>query len=137
MKTMLMVLCVASLGLLASCTKESGSGDGSSTPLIIGKWKCTYNHWTQTVWVNGEQYSFYEQDNETGFITEFHLDGTTNQCVYSVQGSNLTMCNQDYHIDKLTATELKLTRVEEGGGGGGGDGSYRYKNVYTFKYTKL
>lgn len=139
LKTMLLLFCVAALGLFASCTKNdsgNGSGNGSNTSLIVGKWKCVYSHLTQTQWLNGEQYSFYEQDGITGGIEEFHSDGTTNSCVYSVQGSILTMCSRDYHIDKPTTTELHLTLETEYENSWDGNTCIT-KLVSKYKYSKM
>ena len=116
LKTTMLFFCVASLGLFASCTKTdsgSGSSSGSNTTLIVGKWQCTYHHVTTTSWYDGTQISYDESDSNTGYIEEFHSDGTTNSCVYSVNGNTLTMCSTEYIIDKLTNEELNLTLVRE------------------------
>lgn len=138
-KTMVLVLCVVSSGLLMSCTKDNsdnGSGNGSNTPLLVGRWKCTYAHMTITHWTDGEQDYFSEEDLNTGGIIEFHLDGTTNDCVYSVQGSNLTMCDQNYHIDKLTATELHYTYEKENTWNDGGSTCVN-KQVIESRYSRF
>ena len=116
LKTTMLLFCMASLGLFASCTKtDSGSGSsiGSNTSLIVGKWECIYHHVTTTSWYDGTQISYNESDSNIGYIEEFHSDGTTNYCVYSVNGNTLTMCSQEYTIDKLTNTELNLTLTSE------------------------
>ncbi len=134
-KMMMLFFCVASLGSFMSCTKTdsgSGSSSGSNTSLIVGKWKCTYSHYTYTVWQNGVQIKYEEKDSETGGILEFHSDGTTNDCVYSVQGNTLVMCGHEEQIDKLTATELHLTKIQVLG-----DESLKQQWVRKYKYTKL
>lgn len=143
MKTKMLFLCVAFLGMLASCTKDNsdnGSGNGSSAPLIVGKWKCTYAHYTSTYWEDGIQTSFYEGDLDcTERIKEYRLDGTVDDgiiCSYSIDGDNLSECGYSYHIEKLTTTELHYTHVLENENIANGH-SIKAKLYYQYKFTKM
>ena len=140
LKTMMMLFGMASLGLFASCTKTdsgNGSGNGSNTSLIVGKWVCTYYHYTVTEWYDGTQISYYEHDIGTGSIIEFHSDGTTNDCMYSINGNNLIMCSFEYTIDKLTSTELQLTQVISETESSSDGHTSVLKQVYKSRYSKM
>lgn len=102
MKLLAILCCIATLGLLTSCSK-------SNEDLILGKWKCVASH------ISGE-----DDDNEAvGNVWEFKSDGTVimtetdgdiDYGTYTINETNLSVTSNGMtipgQIAKLTNKKL-------------------------------
>lgn len=119
LKVFAMMLCIATLGLATSCSKDSDNGFSSS---IVGEWKCT------SVWV--ETYEYHsngdvEEDSHSGSgvgnIIEFTKDGHAvsngQSANYSINGDVIifSLPNGEetarWTINELTSEKLSVVSV--------------------------
>lgn len=95
-----MLLCVAAFASLSSCSKDNED-------LILGKWKCTVDNYTDNN--NGFQHQSF-----VGEIWEFKDGGVLvidgNSTAYSVSGETITISGglMSGTIEELTSSKLVL-----------------------------
>lgn len=88
------MLCIATLGLTSSCSKDDSKGNSAA---IVGKWKCTYA-WVESVRYdengNIEREDEHEDAEEIGKVWEFTSDGHflregSQRLNYSINGNEI------------------------------------------------
>lgn len=115
------MLCIVTLGLTASCSKDEKDGNTS----IVGKWKCTSSVMAITNLTTG-QTTTNTRDADIGMIIEFTSDGRliTDEASlnYTINGATLAFIfpngeQNKFEIIELTSHKLKFSTepVEEQG----------------------
>lgn len=116
LKVLVMMLCIAAVGLATSCYKENKAAD------IIGYWKCTHSIWHYTCTSHGETREDITRTDEcVGDTWQFTEDGRLyaegeEDCLYEVQNGNLILTilrygiclTKEFKIEKLTDKTLTL-----------------------------
>ena len=105
LKTILMLMCIASLTALTACSEDDTIGGGNSS--IIGKWKCTVDNYND----NGNDFG---HDSFVGNTWEFKDGGVLKMgdemTTYTLDGNDIVIAGgMEYGtVAKLTSSTLIL-----------------------------
>lgn len=113
-----MLACLASLGIMSSCEKESVAvSDEKAKSLIVGEWECTSVDRFRDGFVNSEfgiggKYNF--TSDGVVFVT-FVLGSFSGPhgYLYAISNGTLVVLNDNYTIEKLDNNSLKLSWLYE------------------------
>lgn len=114
-----MLLCIAALGMMTSCSKDDTTENGSAS--IIGTWGCvhSYLHYWGTDY-QGEDYDEERTDSYKGNVVSFKNDGSYTASkswsmhfdddggTWMIDGNSLIVDREACDIQTLNSTTLKL-----------------------------